>query len=152
MPTKTTKASTKANQARLAEILREWQHIENASVVQTAQIMDRTRNPFLRLVMEIIQGDSAMHHRVEQFVIDVLEREAATLTVEDLAEVWDAIEAHVAAERRTGELVLEAQRALAGTKNPIPQYLISYLGHDERKHDRLLEDLALIKRGMYRSP
>lgn len=143
--------TTKANQSKLAEILREWQHIETMSVVQTAQIMDRTRNPVLRLVMEIIQSDSAMHYRVEQFIIDALEKESVTLTVEDLAVVWDAVQAHVAAEKRTGELIVAAQNALAGTKNVIPQYLLSYLGQDEKKHDRLLEDLDLIKRGMYRS-
>jgi len=142
---------TKANQSKLAEILREWQHVENASVVQTAQVIDRTPNPFIRLIMEIIQGDSAMHHRVEQFIIDSLEREAVTLTVEDLSAVWDAIEAHVAAERRTGELITAAVQALAGTKNVVQHYLLSYLGQDEKKHDRLLEDLALIKRGMYKS-
>ncbi len=144
--------STKESQAKLAEILREWQHIENTTVVQTAQIMDRTRNPVIRLLMEIIQGDSAMHHRVQQFIIDSLEREAVTLSVEDLARVWDAIESHVEAERRTGELVAAAREALSGTKDVVQLYLLSYLGQDEKKHDRLLEDLALIKRGMYKSP
>jgi hypothetical protein len=143
--------STKEKQAKLAEILREWQHIENATVVQTAQVMDRTRNPVLRLLMEIIQGDSAMHHRVQQFIIDSLEKEAVELSVDDLAGVWDAIEAHVAAERLTGELVMAAKEALAGTKNVVQQYLLSYLGQDEKKHDKLLEDLGLIKRGMYKS-
>ncbi len=143
--------STKDNEAKLAEVLREWQHIENKSVVQTAQIMDRTRHPVIRLIMEIIQGDSAMHYRVQQVILETLERQAVTLTVDDLAGVWDAIEAHVAAEKRTGELIMEAQRALAGTKNVVQQYLLSYLGQDERKHDRMLEDLALIKRGMFKS-
>ncbi len=143
--------STKENEARLAEILREWQHIENKTVVQTAQIIDRTQHPVIRLTMEIIQGDSAMHFRVQQLILDTLEKEAITLTVDDLTGVWDAIEAHVEAERRTGELVVAAQRALAGTKNVVQQYLLSYLGHDEKKHERLLEDLALVKRGMFKS-
>jgi flagellar biosynthesis component FlhA len=143
--------STQENQAKLAEILREWQHVETTTVVQTAQIMDRTRNPVIRLVMEIIQGDSAMHHRVQQFILDTLEREAIQLSVDDLARVWDAVEAHVEAERRTGELVAAARKALSGTKDVVQLYLLSYLEHDEKKHERLLEDLALIKRGMYRS-
>ncbi len=144
--------SIKENQAKLVEILREWQHIENKTVVQTAQIMDRTRHPVIRLIMEIIQGDSAMHYRVQELILDTLEREAITLTVEDLEGIWDAIEAHVAAERRTGELIVAAQRSLAGTNDVVQQYLLSYLGQDERKHERLLEDLSLIKRGMFKSP
>jgi hypothetical protein len=144
--------STKENEAKLVEILREWQHIETKTVVQTAQIIDRTRHPVVRLIMEIIQADSAMHFRVQQLILDTLEREAITLTVDDLTGIWDAVEAHVAAERRTGELVAAAQQALEGTKNVVQQYLLSYLGQDEKKHDRLLEDLALIKRGIFKSP
>jgi hypothetical protein len=144
--------STRETEAKLVEILREWQHIETKTVVQTAQIMDHTRHPVIRLVMEIIQSDSAMHFRVQQLILDTLEREAITLTVDDLTGIWDAVEAHVAAERRTGELVAAAQQALEGTKNVVQQYLLSYLGQDEKKHDRLLEDLALIKRGIFKSP
>ncbi len=143
--------SIKENQEKLAEILRAWQHVENKSVAQSAEIIDRTSNPVIRMVMEIIQRDSSMHHRVQQFIIDSLESQAVNLTVADLVQVWDAIEAHIEAERRTAELVAAAQKALAGTKNVVQQYLISYLAHDEKKHDLLLEDLALIKRGMYKS-
>jgi len=143
--------STKENLAKLVEILRDWQHVENATVAQTAQIIDRTQNPVIRLVMEIIQRDSAMHHRVQQFIIDSVEKQAITLTVDDLSQVWSAIEAHIEAERRTGELVAAAQKALAGTKDVVQQYLLTYLGHDEKKHDDMLQDLSLIKKGMYRS-
>jgi len=143
--------STKEKQEQLAEILRAWQHVETRSVAQTAEVIDRTRNPLIRIVMEIIQRDSAMHHRVQQFIIDSLESEAPSLTVDDLEQVWSAIEAHTDSERRTGELVAAAQKALAGTKEVVQQFLLSYLAHDEKKHDLLLEDLSLIKRGMYKS-
>ncbi len=143
--------STKENLAKLAEILRDWQHIENSSVAQTAQIIDRTSNPVIRLVMEIIQRDSAMHHRVQQFIIDSLEKQAVTLSVDDLNQVWSAIEAHTEAEKRTGQLISAAQKTLVGTKDVVQQYLLSYLAHDEKKHDQLLEDFALIKRGMFKS-
>ncbi len=143
--------STKEKQEKLVEILKSWQHIENQSVAQSAGIIDKTHNPVIRLVMEIIQRDSAMHHRVQQFIIDSIENRAVTLTVEDLGQVWGAIEAHIEAEQRTGELIAAAQTALAGTKDVVQQYLLSYLGHDEKKHDRMLDDLSLIKRGMFKS-
>jgi hypothetical protein len=143
--------STKENLAKLVEILREWQHIENASVAQTAQIIDKTQNPVIRMLMEIIQRDSAMHHRVQQFIIDSVEKQAITLTPDDLAQVWGAIEAHIEAERKTEDLIMAAKKALAGTKDVVQQYLLAYLGHDEKKHDDLLQDLSLIKRGMYKS-
>jgi hypothetical protein len=143
--------STKEKQDELVKILKAWQHVENHSVAQTADIIDRTPNPVIRLVMEIIQRDSAMHRQVQQFIIDSIESRAVTLTVEELEQVWGTIEAHIESERKTEELIAAARKALAGTRNVVQQYLLSYLGHDEKKHDQLLEDLALIKRGMYKS-
>jgi hypothetical protein len=142
---------TKEKQERLVEILRTWQGVEKRSVSQAAEIIERTRNPVIRMVMEIIQRDSAQHHRVQQFILDSLETEAITLTVDDLAQVWTAIEAHIAAERETAGLIAAARAALAGTRNVVQQLLLSYLANDERKHDLLLEDLSLVKRGMYKS-
>jgi len=143
--------STKEKQEKLVEILKAWQHIENRSVSQTAEIIDRTRNPVIRLVMEIIQRDSAFHHRVQQFIIDSLETQSISLSVDDLEQVWGAIEAHIESERKTGELVTAARTALAGTRSVVQQYLLTYLANDESKHDLLLENLGLIKRGMYKS-
>ena len=143
--------STKEKQEQLAEVLKAWQHIENRSIAQSAEIIDKTSNPVIRMLMEIIQRDSSMHHRVQQFIIDSLENQAIQITPDDIALVWTAIEAHIEAERRTGELVAAAQKALAGTRNVVQQFLLSYLAHDEKKHDLLLEDLSLIKRGMYKS-
>jgi hypothetical protein len=143
--------TTKSKQEELVGILGKWQHIENESVAQTARIIDQTPNPVIRLVMQIIQNDSAMHHRVQQLIIDSFEREAIALTPDDLAKVWTAIEAHIEAEKQTGQLVAAARQALAGTKNVVQDYLLSYLARDEQKHDHLLDDLALIKQGMYKS-
>jgi hypothetical protein len=143
--------SMKESQAALVEILRAWQQIEDRSGSQCAEIIERTRSPVIRMVMEVIRRDSAMHHRVQQFIIDSIEKEAVSLTVEDLEGVWEAIEAHIAAERETARLIAAARKTFAGTKNVVQQYLLSYLAIDEGKHDQLLEGLNLIKRGMYRS-
>ncbi|HET8541408.1 MAG TPA: hypothetical protein VFL83_16145 [Anaeromyxobacter sp.] len=143
--------TTKERQAKLVEILNAWQRIESESIAQCGEIAERTANPVLRLVMEIIRRDSAMHHKVQQFVIDAIEKEPVSLRVEDLEAVWAAIEAHIASERATERLAAEARAALAGTKDVVQQYLLAYLAADERKHDELLAGLDLIKRGMYRS-
>jgi len=142
---------TREKQQQLVEVLKAWQKIEDRSVSQAVDIAERTANPVIRMVMEIVGRDSAMHRRVQQFIIDTLEKEAPSLTVEELENVWGAIEAHIEAERETERLISEARAALAGTKNVVQQYLLSYLAADEKKHDQLLEGLNLIKRGMYRS-
>jgi len=143
--------STKQGQDRLVGILRRWQVIEGLSAQQCAEIGEKTANPVIRLVMDVIRRDSAMHHRVQQFIIDSIEREAVSLTVDDLEEVWGSIQAHLDAERETATLVAQAREALAGTRNVVQEYLLAYLATDEEKHDRLLAGLEQVKRGMYKS-
>jgi hypothetical protein len=143
--------NTKQKQERLVEILKAWQQVEDRGIAQAAKVIEGTPNAVIRMVMDIIQRDSAMHRRVQQFIIDSFEGQAVSLTVEELTEAWSAIEAHIEAERKTAELVAAAQDALVGTRNVVQQLLLSYLANDEKKHDQLLEDLSLIKRGMYKS-
>jgi hypothetical protein len=142
---------TKERQEKLVSVLKAWQQVETRGSAQAAKVIEGTRNPVIRLVMEIIQRDSAMHHRVQQFIIDSFESQPVALSVDELTEIWSAIEAHIDAERKTNDLVTAAHDALAGTRNVVQQLLLSYLANDERKHDHLLEDLSLIKRGMYKS-
>jgi hypothetical protein len=111
--------------------------------------MEDTDNPLIRLVMEVIQRDSNMHHRVQQMIIDSTEQSVVHINVDDLVNVWDAIEKHLDIEKKTISLAEEAMAALKGTKYPLQKYLISYLLEDEKKHEKLLEDLALIKKDMY---
>ena len=66
---------TKELQAKLVTEMKSWQKIENASVASTGKVIEQTENPIIRLVMEIIQSDSQMHHRVQQFIADTLEKQ-----------------------------------------------------------------------------
>lgn len=142
---------TRGKQEHLVEVLRTWQRVETRSMAQSAAIIERTRNPVIRMVMQILQHDSSMHHQVQQFIIDSMVNRSLSLTVEDLEHVWKAIEVHIEAERKTGELVEAARKALAGTKNVVQQFLLSYLASAQEKHDLLLAELGLIRSGTYRS-
>lgn len=141
--------STKEKQEKLVARMREWQRLEDATVAQTAKIKMKTENPLIRLVMEIIQRDSNMHHRIQQFIINSMEKERVNIPVEDLVEVWDAIEQHITMERKTVELGRMSLAELEDTGNVVQQYLLAFLQADEQKHDKLLSDLELIKKGMF---
>jgi hypothetical protein len=141
--------STKDLQEKLAARMRHWQKIENAAVTQTAKIMEQTEHPLIRAVAEIIQNDSRMHYRIQQLIIDSLEREALPVLTDELEQVWSAIEHHIAIERKTIEMAEASLADVKGTHNVAQQYLLSYLLADEQKHDKLLADLDLIKRKMY---
>ena len=130
----------------LVSILKSWQKIEDASVKNTSEIIKMSGNPLVHIIMEIIKQDSVMHKRVQQLIIDHFETKPITMDPEELANFWDLVEEHDAIEKKTIKL---AEKALEDTPSPIAAYLLDYLLTDEKKHDKLLEELEKIKKGMY---
>ena len=88
----------------MVDTLRKWQGIERQAMDQTAEIMEQSDNPLIRMIMEIIRHDSLMHHRVQQFLIDSVTKAPVTLTPDEVGLIWTKIEEHDATERETLEL------------------------------------------------
>lgn len=143
------KVSKKERQEQLVANMRKWQRVENAAVAQTGNIIDNTTNPLIRFVAEVIQRDSTMHHKVQQLIIDSLTKESIKVSVDDFTAVWDDIEKHIAIEKQTITLAEESLAGLDHDREGVHKYLLEYLMADEQKHDRLLADLALIRKAMY---
>jgi len=141
--------STKEVQNTIVENMKRWQAIEDSAVSSTGQIIEKTDNPLIRMVMEIIQHDSQMHYRVQEFIANSLEVKPVTITPEDLEKVWDLVDNHIRIEEKTVEMAEKALEALKGRKIVVAEYLINYLLRDESKHNALLADFAVIKKGMY---
>lgn len=141
--------STKEIQEKLVENMKQWQRVEDASVASTGRAIEKTGNPLIRIVMEIIQRDSLMHYRVQQLIADSLQRDTIVLSTDELADVWDIIESHIKIEKKTIELAESALAQLKGKKMLVQEYLLNYLLVDEKKHDDLLAKLEGIKKGMY---
>ena len=134
------------NSAEIAAILKTWQGLETAAISQTSEIIGKTHNPLIRLVMEIIRQDSVMHHRVQQVLLDSLEKQAITLTPDELADIWTMVEKHAEVEKQTIEL---AEKARRNCRLFVQRHLLTYLIEDEKKHDRLLGQLEDFKRSIY---
>jgi len=132
----------------MVELLREWQGLERQAAITTAEIFERTENPLIRIIMEIIRHDSLMHHRVQQFLIDSLTTKDVAVSREDLAEIWKRIETHDKMERKTIELARELRER---AWSPVHKQLLDYLLTDESKHDSLLVQLSELKKGMDRA-
>ncbi|MFC2047780.1 hypothetical protein ACFLTK_05880, partial [Chloroflexota bacterium] len=98
---------------------------------------------------EIIQGDSQMHRRVQQWIASSLESTTVTLNPDDLSEIWETIVKHIDLEKRMLQNVQNQLSSIEG-KNfmLIQQYLLKYLIEDETKHNNLLNYLELVKKGM----
>jgi hypothetical protein len=144
------KITTKEAQQTIIENMRKWQKIEDASVASTGQVISKTDNPIIRLVMEIIQRDSQIHYRVQELIADSLDKKAIAVNPEEIGKVWNLIEKHIALEKSTVTLAKSSLAAIEGKKGMLVQaYLIEYLLKDEEKHDAILEKLEAIKKGMY---
>lgn len=141
--------STKETQEKIVDNMHRWQKVENASVASTGEVINKTDNPIIRLVMEIIQRDSQMHFRVQDLIAESLSTKTISLSPDELLKVWDLIEKHIKLEEKTVELAMEAKKALEGKKMVVQEYLIDYLLIDEEKHNKILETLETIKKGMY---
>jgi bacterioferritin (cytochrome b1) len=143
--------TTKELQQSIVSNMQHWQKIENAAVASTGRVLEKTNNPVVRLVMEVIQRDSMMHHRVQDMIASSLSAadQAVSLAPEELAEVWGLVEEHIALERKTVDLAKEALAAVKGKHMVVQEYLLNYLLIDEEKHNALLDNLEGVKRGMY---
>jgi hypothetical protein len=134
------------NTQELISTLRRWQEIEDGSVAACSGIIDKTQNPLIRLIMEIIRQDSVMHKKVQQVMIDSLEKQAISLAPEELGHIWESVEHHAEMEKETIAL---AEKARKNCRLFTLRHLLTYLIEDEQKHDRLLAQLEDFKRGIY---
>lgn len=142
--------SEKEVQQDLVANMQSWRKIENASVASTGRVIEKTENPIVRLVMEIIQRDSQMHYRVQEWIAESLTRKAVSLAPDEVGDVWGMIEDHIDLEKRTLQLAEQSLEAIKGSKGMLVQaYLLEYLLEDEKKHNLMLERLANIQKGMY---
>jgi len=141
--------NTKDLQEQIISDMRQLQKAENASVASTGRIIEKTENPIVRLVMEIIQRDSQMHYQVQDFIADSLGEKTVSLTPEELSQVWEMIEQHIQLEKKMIEAAEQLLASLKGKFMVVQQYLIDYLLEDETKHNNLLDRLNGIKTKMY---
>ena len=132
----------------MVDVLRTWQNIERQALSDTAEIIQETKSPLVRIIMEIIRNDSLMHHRVQQFLVDSLTTTSVAVSREDIAEIWEKIEAHDKVEKKTIKLAEELKEK---AWSPMHKQLLGYLLADEKKHDTLLEQLDELKVGLSKS-
>jgi len=122
--------------------LRQWQGLERQAIEETAKIMEETDNLLIRQVMEIIRNDSVQHHRVQQFIIDSMTKEALVLSREDMADIFARLEEHDKLEKETIKI---ANELIEETRDPVHKLLLTYLVRDEEKHDQILMSLDELK-------
>lgn len=140
---------TKEVQENLVRSMAKWQEIERRSVASTGAVIVRTTNPLLQLVMEIIQHDSQLHHRVQQMIIDSVQGKPLALTPEDTHAVAQLLDNHMRLENEMVDMVNAMLAQVREKKMAVQEYLLRFLVEDEKKHATLLSSLEHVKRGMF---
>ena len=141
---------TKEIQENLVKTMRHWQGVERKSIASTGAVIGKTESPLIQLVMEIIQNDSQLHHRVQQMIIDSLESQPIGVSPEDMRNVSALIDAHLKLEDEMVGAVNTAIAAIKGRKMGVQEYLLNFLVEDEKKHASLLASLNTIKSTLYK--
>lgn len=141
--------STKEVQEQLVNSMKHWQQIENRSIESTAAVIAKTENPLIRLVMEIVQRDSQMHHRVQQMIIDSIEGKPIVLSTDEMGSISEMIDNHLDIENEMVGLVHQSLSDVKNKKMVVQEYLLNFLVEDEKKHAAMLKALDKIKKGMY---
>lgn len=141
---------TKEIQENLVKTMRSWQGVERQSIASTGAVIGKTTSPLIHLVMEIIQNDSQLHHRVQQFIINSIDSAPVPVSPEDMREISGLIDAHLRLEDEMVGAVNAAISQVKGRKMGVQEYLLNFLVEDEKKHANLLTALATIKSGLYK--
>lgn len=128
---------------KFLKLLKDWQALEDDTISYANDMMKKSKNPLVRMSMEIIKNDSQKHKVMQQMLIDSLTKEAVHLGIDELAELSEGLNRHMAAEARSLEL---ADEALGGSELFITRYILSMLVADETKHHRMLTNLNDLKR------
>ncbi|RJQ43479.1 MAG: hypothetical protein C4538_11920 [Nitrospiraceae bacterium] len=143
MAKKTNKNKPVEQSEQFLKIIRDWQKLEDVTIEFSSAMMKKTKNPLIRMTMEMIKNDSQKHKAMQQMLIDSITKEAFHLNPEELAMLSDGLNKHMAAEAKSLEL---ADEALRNSEMFITRYVLSYLIADETKHHNLLSKLNDLKR------
>jgi len=128
---------------KLVKILKDWQKLEDDTIAHAEASLKKSKNKLVKLTMEMIKHDSQKHRAMQQMLIDSLTVEPFVLTPEELGDLSDGLNKHLAAEAKSLEL---ADEALQNSELFVTRYILSYLIADEQKHHALLGKLNELKR------
>jgi hypothetical protein len=129
--------------AKFLKAIRDWQSLEDETIKYSNDMMKKSSNPLIRMTMEMIKHDSEKHKIMQQMLLDSLTKEALHLSIDELVEISETLNRHMAAEAKSLEF---ADDAIKNSELFETRYILSMLLADENKHHKLLGDLNGLKR------
>lgn len=137
-----TMAQHMAEVEELAKIMKDWQNLEEETISLAENLMKKSNNDFVKVIMEMIKRDSEKHKIMQQFAIDHLTKKAMEIAPQDLIPLGDVLEKHLHAEAKSMGL---ANVAIIKSKDFFTNFIVSYLMADEIKHHEMLTKLEQVK-------
>jgi hypothetical protein len=128
---------------KFLKIIRDWQALEDDTIGFADDMMKKTKNPLVKMTMEVIKSDSKKHKAMQQMLIDSITKEAVHLSPDELALISDSLNRHIAAEQKSLEM---ADEAVKSSELFITRYILQILIADETKHHKMLGNLNELKR------
>ena len=125
--------------------IKKWQTLEDETIRSSTELMEKSGNPIVRMIMQMIKLDSEKHKIMQQVLIDGLTRQSLSLSPDELAPLAEELGRHIEAEGKSVDL---ASKALEESELFVTRYILTLLLADEAKHHRLLGDLneVMLKR------
>ena len=125
--------------------IKKWQKLEDVTIKSSEEIMKKTDNQLIQVLMGAIKRDSEKHKEILQLIHDVIAK-SYTLRPDELAEMSHLLEKHLAIEKESIEV---AEKAYHNSRLFVLRHLITYILEDERKHHKIISQLDDFKRHLY---
>jgi len=130
----------------LARIMKDWKALEDKTISLSEDLLKKSDNDFVKVIMEIIKLDSEKHKIVQDFIIDHLTKKAARLTPQELIPLSGILEKHIQAEAKSMNC---AQNTIEKSRDFFVNFMVRYLLADEVKHHEMLVQLDQFKSQVY---
>jgi len=135
-------------QQRIVSTIRDWGLIERESSEFIEQVKAKCGNP-LSFGKDIIENDSRLHKRLQEFIVNTFEHEPLTLSPDEVDEVIGLMRNHIRLKARMVEKVEKTMEIAKDKSLGIQKFLLKTLLADEKKHKERLEDIEKVMQGLY---
>lgn len=138
----TSQDQKKHNDDELLVIMQRWQELEGNAIMRASAMRQKTKNPFTKMISELIMHDSEKHRLVQQMIMDAVTERVLEISPAELDELSELIGRHVSAEEQAIRL---AEVSLEKCRQVSTYFLLSYLIADEKKHHSLVERMDVLR-------
>jgi hypothetical protein len=120
----------------IADLMTDWQGIEAGTVESIKSELRKTKNPFIKSMLQLIMLEAEKHRLLQQMIVDSVKKEAVNLSPDELGVLSGHINRYLEAEGR--ELCV-AEATTTGSSPFVTRYLFSYLIEDLKVQSCMLK-------------